>query len=91
VLNCVPTIASVLVSVVLLYCWAPHLIQLSELGFVYNAQFLDFLESNVDSDREITVERVSTIPIFKRATTAGLAVWHSKVSWPLFVAVEDLD
>ena len=56
------------------YCWAPHLIQLSELGFVYIAQSLDFLESNAnvvgaDSDRENTVERVSNTSIFKRVTT----------------------
>jgi hypothetical protein len=55
VLNVVPTIASVLVSVVLLYRWAPHLIQLSELRFVYNAQSLDFLEStaNVGADSDV--------------------------------------
>jgi hypothetical protein len=71
VISSVPTIASVSVSVpvpaVLLDRWAPQLIQLRELGFIDNAQSVDVLERlnaaniGVDSDDEITVERVLNI------------------------------
>jgi hypothetical protein len=69
VISSVPTIASVSVPVpaVLLDRWAPQLIQLRELGFIDNAQSVDVLERlnaaniGVDSDDEITVERVLNI------------------------------
>jgi hypothetical protein len=72
-LSSVPTIASASVSAsvsvpaVLLDRWAPQLIQLRELGFVDNAQSVDVLERlsaaniGVESDDEITVERVVNI------------------------------
>jgi hypothetical protein len=65
VLSSVPTISSEShIPAVLLDRWAPQLVQLRELGFADDAQSVDVLERlnaaniGVDSDDEITVERV---------------------------------